>query len=85
MTCPACQSTRVFPSRLRSPLERLRQMTTEKQPYRCHDCDWRKWRDVQIHPDSPDVDPDDLRIRRASRPMAPHELDELDPTSAEPL
>ena len=82
MTCPACQSARVFPSRLRGPLERLRQMMTEKQPYRCHDCDRRQWQDVQVHPESPDVDPDDLRIGRAPRPVAPHELDELDPTSA---
>ena len=39
MKCPACGSTRVFPSRLRNILERLRQMLTEKQPYRCHQCE----------------------------------------------
>ncbi len=82
MTCPACQSPRVFPSRLRSGLERLRQMMTDKQPYRCHQCGWRKWQDVQVHPDSPDVVPDDLRIGRTPRPVSPSEFDELDPTSA---
>ena len=84
MTCPACGSTRVFPSRLRSALERLRQMLTEKQPYRCHQCGWRKWREVRVHPDSPDVLPEDLRTGRAPQPVSANELDQLDATSSQP-
>jgi hypothetical protein len=84
MTCPACRSTRLFPSRLRNSLERIRQLMTEKQPYRCHACGWRKWMDVEIHPDSPDVLPEDLRTGRAQAPVSPQELDQLDATSTEP-
>ena len=71
MKCPACGSTRVFPSRLRNILERLRQMLTEKQPYRCHQCDRRKWREAWVHNDSPDVHPEDLRTGRVSEPVSP--------------
>jgi hypothetical protein len=68
----------VFPSRLRNGFERLRQLMTEKQPYRCHECGWRKWREVRVHPDNPDVEPEDLRTGRAPEPVSPHELDSLD-------
>ena len=78
MKCPVCGSTRVFPSRLRNRLERLRQMLTGKQPYRCHGCSWRKWREVWIHPHSPDVHPEDLRTGRVSEPVSPNDLDQLD-------
>lgn len=81
MTCPACGSTRVFPSRLRNPVERLRQSLTDKQPYRCHQCNWRKWREVEIHPDNSDVRPDDLRTGRTPEPVSPKELDSLDSAS----
>jgi hypothetical protein len=84
MICPACCSTRLFPSRLRNALERFRQRMTEKQPYRCHDCGWRKWMEVRIHPDSPDVLPDDLRTGRRQGPVSPNELDQLDTPSSEP-
>jgi DNA-directed RNA polymerase subunit RPC12/RpoP len=83
MTCVACGSTRVFPSRLRNVLEHLRQKMTEKQPYRCHECGWRKWRDVQVHPESPDVTPEDLRTGRVTDLVSPGELDQLD-SSATP-
>ena len=81
MKCPACDSTRVVPSRLRNVLERARQMTTGKQPYRCHQCGWRKWRDVEIHPDSPDVHPEDLRTGRMPQPVLPSDLDSIDPSA----
>lgn len=84
MKCPACQSTRVFPSRLRNSLEKLRELLTEKQPYRCHACGWRKWRDAIVHPDSPDVEPDDLRTGRVPEPVSPNELDQLDVPSTRP-
>ena len=80
MTCAACGSTRVFPSRLRNTLERFRQALTEKQPYRCHKCDSRKWRDVEVHPDSPDVGPEDLRTGRISDVVSTSDIDRLDPT-----
>ena len=55
MKCPRCASVRVYPSRLRNSFERLRQKVTDKQPYRCHECSWRKWRDVEFMTASPDV------------------------------
>jgi hypothetical protein len=78
MTCPACRSTRVYPSRLRNAVERIRRQITSGQPYRCHDCEWRQWRPVELHPDSPDVHPDDLRTGRRPAPVSATELDELD-------
>jgi len=82
MKCPACSSTRVFPSRLKTFLERLRQMLTEKQPYRCHECGWRKWHEAWLHPDSPDVNPEDLRTGRVSEPVSSTDLDLLDAAAA---
>jgi len=80
MKCPSCGSSRVFPSRLRHGIERLRQMMTEKQPHRCHQCSWRKWREVRVHPDGPDVHPEDLRTGRVPQPVSPNDLDQLDAT-----
>jgi hypothetical protein len=77
MNCPSCGSPRVFPSRLRNRVERVRQMLTDKQPYRCHHCNWRKWLDVLIH-DSPDVHPEDLRTGRVPAPVSPADFDQLD-------
>jgi transposase-like protein len=79
MKCPKCASTRVYPSRLRGQLERLRQKVTDKQPYRCHECGWRRWRDVEFMGASPDVAPDDLRTARGPAPLSSNEVDELDP------
>jgi hypothetical protein len=79
MKCPRCASIRVYPSRLRNPVERLRQKLTEKQPYRCHECNWRKWREVEFLSASPDVRPDDLRTGRGVAPVSSTDVDELDP------
>ena len=79
MKCPRCASIRVYPSRLRNPVEQLRQKLTEKQPYRCHECNWRKWREVEFLSASPDVSPDDLRTGRGVAPVSPTDVDELDP------
>ena len=84
MKCPVCDSTRVFPSRPRNGLERLRQILSAKQPFRCHQCGWRKWREVQVHPDSPDVHPEDLRTGRAPKPVSPNDLDSIDPSAPTP-
>jgi hypothetical protein len=79
MKCPSCDSTRVFPSRLRGFLEKLRQRLTDQQPYRCHECGWRKWRPIDFLTHSPDVRPDDLRTGRQPGPIAGGDLDPLDP------
>ena len=59
-------------------------MMTERQPYRCHQCNWRKWRDVQVHPSAGDVHPGDLRTGRVTPPVSPHEFDQLDAQPTEP-
>jgi hypothetical protein len=69
----------VYPSRLRNTVERLRQRLTDRQPYRCHECGWRRWREVEFIGHSPDVRPDDLRTGRGSAPLNPAEVDQLDP------
>ena len=78
MKCPRCASARVYPSRLRSGLERLRQKLTDKQPYRCHECSWRKWREVEFLSANPDVRPEDLRTGHVL-PLSNTEVDQLDP------
>jgi hypothetical protein len=70
----------VFPSRLRSAVERLWQMLTDKQPYRCHQCGWRRWGVVELGSSGPDVNPEDLRTGRAPHPVSAAELDQLDKT-----
>lgn len=79
MKCPQCGSRRVYPSRLKNAIERLRQKLTERQPYRCHECSWRKWREVEFLSANPDVKPDDLRNGRQSGPLSTTEVDQLDP------
>ena len=79
MKCPRCKSVRVYPSRLRNSVERLRQKLTDRQPYRCHECDWRKWREVEFLSVNPDVKPDDLRNGRQIGPLSQTDVDRLDP------
>lgn len=79
MKCPRCASPRVYPSRLRNTVERLRQKVTDKQPYRCHECGWRKWRAVEFLGKNPDVQPDDLRTGRGPVEISPNDVDQLDP------
>lgn len=81
MNCPDCGSPRVFPSRLRNGFERLRQVLTDKQPYRCHQCNWRKWRNLEIHAGNDDVRPDDLRTGCTPQAVSPSEIDSLDTAS----
>jgi hypothetical protein len=63
---------------LRGIFERLRQLLTDNQPYRCHQCGWRKWGAVLLGSDGPDVHPEDLRTGRAPRPVSVAEIDQLD-------
>lgn len=79
MKCPRCASARVYPSRLRSTLERLRQKLTDRQPYRCHECNWRNWREVEFLTRNPDVSPEDLRTGRGQAPVSSNDVDQLDP------
>jgi hypothetical protein len=79
MKCPRCASARVYPSRLRNAFEELRQKLTDRQPYRCPECSWRKWRDVEFLSANPDVKPDDLRTGRGTPPVSTREVDDLDP------
>ena len=80
MKCPRCASARVYPSRLRNSLERLRQKLTDRQPYRCHECSWRRWRDVEFMTVNPDVKPEDLRTSHGVAPLSATEVDQLDLT-----
>jgi hypothetical protein len=79
MTCPTCGSQRVFPSRLRNALERLRVRLTDKEPHRCRECGWRGWRALALSAPHPDVQPDDLRTGRQAAPVSSVDLDPLDP------
>jgi hypothetical protein len=78
MTCTACGSARVFPSRLRNIVERVRHGFTGREPYRCHQCGLRTWRDTRVHDDDHDTRPEDLRTGRSTAPVNPKEIDELD-------
>ena len=78
MQCPSCGSARVYPSRLRNVVERVRQKLTDRQPMRCHQCGWRRWRDVIVHEEHAPVRPDDLRTGRQTTPVSASELDHLD-------
>ena len=82
MKCPRCASTRVYPSRLRGTVERVRQKITDRQPYRCHECGWRAWRDVEfLSTKDSDVTPDDLRTGRRPSALDQKDVDQLDPAS----
>ena len=78
MQCPSCGSARVYPSRLRNVFERVRHKVTEKQPFRCHQCGWRRWRELFVGEAAAPVHPDDLRTGRAGAPLSSKELEQLD-------
>jgi hypothetical protein len=52
---------------------------TDRQPYRCHECSWRKWREVEFLTPSPDVKPEDLRTGRGVPQISANDVDDLDP------
>jgi len=77
--CPACSSPRIYPSRLRSSIERIRRALTERQPYRCHACGHRRWSEIHVPVETTVVaGPDDLRTGVSAKPITPGELDRLD-------
>lgn len=57
---------------------------SSRQPYRCHQCGWRRWREVSLQDNSANVHPDDLRTGRDARPVSSTELDQLDPVTRRP-
>lgn len=76
--CPACSSARIYPSRLRSPIERARRALTDRQPYRCHACGLRTWQAIAVPTDHTEASPDDLRTGVAAKPITARDLDRLD-------
>lgn len=78
--CPACGSSRIYPSRLRSVRERLRHLLTGLQPFRCHQCDRREWTRASVGA-SPQAKtlPDELRGVAHSGTIRVADLDQLDP------
>jgi len=43
LTCSVCGSPRVYRSRSKGGVERVRKTLTDRRPYRCGDCGWRGW------------------------------------------
>ena len=76
--CPACSSPRIYPSRLRSSIERVRRALTERQPYRCHACGFRGWSEIRVPLEKTEATPDDLRTGVAAKPITATDLDQLD-------
>lgn len=76
--CPSCSSTRIYPSRLRSAIERVRRALTDRQPYRCHACGYRGWSEIHVPVETTEAEPDDLRTGVAARPITANDLDLLD-------
>jgi len=48
--CPRCGSEDVHHSRFRTWIDRLRFNITGQVPFRCHQCDWRGWRQDRSRP-----------------------------------
>ena len=74
-TCPKCQSTDIYRSRVKTSWEVCRRDFTGKRLYRCHACGWRGWgvdtgprfgdADIEtaaaaIAPDPPDLEATDV-------------------------
>ena len=78
MQCPSCGSARVYPSRLKNVVERVRHSVTGKQPVRCHDCEWRQWLEVALHEGQAPVRPDDLRTGRRAPAVSVADLERID-------
>lgn len=78
MQCPACGSARVYPSRLKNVVERLRHAVTGKRPLRCRDCEAREWREVVVHEAQAPVRPDDLRTGRQAPAVSGADLERID-------
>ena len=76
--CPACTSPRVYPSRLRSPVERIRRALTERQPYRCHACGFRGWSEILVPVTDGESTSDALRTGGTAAPVTSRDLDSLD-------
>ena len=69
--CPACGHHDVHHSRFRGWAERLRFNLTGRVPFRCHQCNWRGWRE--------DAAPPGESLREVHKQLTDDELDDLDP------
>lgn len=76
--CPTCASPRIYPSRLRSSVERIRRALTEHQPYRCHVCGFRGWSQILVPVSTQESDAEELRSGATAMPITPRDLDRLD-------
>jgi predicted RNA-binding Zn-ribbon protein involved in translation (DUF1610 family) len=76
--CPTCSSARIYPSRLRSAIERVRRALTEHQPYRCHACGFRGWGQILVPVDEGERDAEELRSGGITPPITSRDLDQLD-------
>jgi hypothetical protein len=79
--CQQCGSARVFRSRCRNAIERLRFRITGQHPFRCHQCQWRGWRSERWDP-SDEIDLCSTMRRAETPPLPAEELDRLDPHGA---
>jgi len=70
--CPACGHQDVHHSRFRSWVERLRFNMTGRLPFRCHQCNWRGWREDPSRPGE---------LREVHKQLTDDELEDLDPSS----
>jgi DNA-directed RNA polymerase subunit RPC12/RpoP len=76
--CPKCGSHRIYPSRQKSLVERVRRAITDKQPYRCHACSYRGWHDIVVPRPKADKH-DELRpSNRKTKAVTADDLDRLD-------
>jgi hypothetical protein len=71
LVCPECGGGKVYRSRYRSWLERMRRRISARHPYRCWDCDWRGW---QVPPPQDDQKPEFVWLGAT----VPPDLDAID-------
>ena len=69
--CPTCGQHDVHHSRFKSWVERLRFNVTGRVPYRCHQCQWRGWRE--------DTSSKGDALREVHKQLTDTELERLDP------
>ena len=74
LACPECGAA-IHHSRPRSWFERLRRRVTGRVPYRCHNCNWRGWRD--------DAKPGSSGPREVHRALTDAELERFEPDKPE--
>jgi predicted RNA-binding Zn-ribbon protein involved in translation (DUF1610 family) len=76
--CPKCGSHRIYPSRQKTLFERLRRAITDRQPYRCHSCNYRGWHDIVVPRPTADKHDELKAATGKTRPVTAADLDRLD-------